>query len=137
MSKIEKDMITLHGLMADMPAEEHKSEVWVADKPADEAGPKVESIPFLWVGEVNDGSPAQEAGLQVGDAVIAYDRVDHSTSEAMPEIARITKQKEGYPITVKVVRKGSSEPIELSLTPKQWSGWGLLGCFLSKNVVDS
>ena len=135
MSKIESEMMRLHSLMSELPPEEHKSVTRLADKPAESSQPKVESIPFLWVGEVNEGSPAQEAGLLVGDAVVSYGGVDHASEDAMSEIARMTQMKENYEIKVTVIRKGVEEPIELTLVPKKWSGPGLLGCFLSKNVV--
>ena len=34
-----------------------------------------ESIPFLWIGEVSSGSPAEESGFQNGDAVVKFGNV--------------------------------------------------------------
>lgn len=62
-----------------------------------------EKLPLgSFVSEVEERSPAQEAGIQVGDVIVAVDDETCSTSNAL--IAKLQEYQEGDVITVKVYR---------------------------------
>mmetsp|Transcript_12814 Transcript_12814/g.22875 ORF Transcript_12814/g.22875 Transcript_12814/m.22875 type:complete len:220 (-) Transcript_12814:163-822(-) len=85
--------------------------------------------PFAVVDEVSDGSPASEAGIKVGDELCAFGEVVWNTERAeLQQIAAMIKGFENRELPTKVLRGGTV--LLLVLTPKQWSGRGLLGCHL-------
>ena len=62
-----------------------------------------EKLPLgSFVSEVEERSPAQEAGIQVGDVIVAVDDEACSTSNAL--ITKLQEYQEGDMITVKVYR---------------------------------
>ena len=62
-----------------------------------------EKLPMgSFVSEVEDHSPAQEGGIQVGDVIVAVDDETCSSSNAL--ITKLQQYKEGDVITVKVYR---------------------------------
>jgi hypothetical protein len=87
------------------------------------------------VGTVYPKSPAESAGLRQGDSVVAFGPVQHEVYQGVSEsIVPVVKKHVDKPIDVVVVRmnhdKMSVDQIALTLTPKKWSGAGLLGCIL-------
>jgi len=88
-------------------------------------------IPFLMVERVWPNSPAEEAGLAVQDKIVKFGSINKSNLD-QTAMKRIVIHSKGKPLEVIVRRKGKLEKI--TLTPKVWSGQGLLGCFL-KPVV--
>ncbi|MBE5777466.1 MAG: PDZ domain-containing protein [Clostridiales bacterium] len=67
-----------------------------------------EKLPMgSFVSEVEDKSPAQEGGIQVGDVIVAVDDVTCSSSNAL--ITKLQEYKEGDVITVKVYRAEGME----------------------------
>lgn len=114
------------------------------------AAPVVEP-PFARVNTVVAGSPAEEAGLQVGDKVTKFGTVNWTNHERLSKVAQAVQQNENVSdavcvgcgatlttsqrtILVKVLRESEgavSTSHELQLTPRQgWGGRGLLGCHL-------
>jgi len=90
-------------------------------------------VPIAIVDEISSGSPAQEAGLQIGDQIISIGSVGpfvQKDSSALGAMARVVRDSENNAIRVEVFR-GNSTKISISLTPKRWSGNGLLGCHLT------
>uniref|UniRef100_A0A8C5P770 26S proteasome non-ATPase regulatory subunit 9 n=1 Tax=Leptobrachium leishanense TaxID=445787 RepID=A0A8C5P770_9ANUR len=81
---------------------------------------------FAKVDAVTPGSPASSSGLQVGDQIIAFGSVNTSNFQTMQNIASVVQHSEGNPLRVTVVR--DRKAVNISLTPQQWSGKGLLGC---------
>jgi predicted metalloprotease with PDZ domain len=64
--------------------------------------------------KVVDGSPAEEAGLQVGDIVVAMNGVSMGEkSEALK--AEYQNMKPGYDVTYKVVRNGQDVKVKAKL----------------------
>ncbi|KAJ9437322.1 putative 26S proteasome non-ATPase regulatory subunit 9 [Diplonema papillatum] len=84
--------------------------------------------PFLTVSSVLPTSPAEEAGLLKDDFIVAWSGVTKQHPDAMAMISQITKRHENEELAV-VIRRGG-ETRKLLITPKKWSGNGLLGCVL-------
>ena len=84
---------------------------------------------FLLCDQVFEDSPAQVAGLHIGDRVIAFGgvRKGNYTKEAMRQVV---SNSVGRGIRVEVYTVGEGIRT-LTLTPQRWSGQGLLGCHLA------
>ncbi|KAL0979394.1 hypothetical protein UPYG_G00184510 [Umbra pygmaea] len=82
--------------------------------------------PFARVDDVSQGSPAFQAGLRVGDEIIAFGSVNTGNFQNLQNIASVVQHSEGKPLSVTVIRSG--QKAQMGLTPQQWSGRGLLGC---------
>ncbi|XP_062999866.1 26S proteasome non-ATPase regulatory subunit 9 [Elgaria multicarinata webbii] len=82
--------------------------------------------PFARVNAVSPGSPASFSGLQVDDEIAEFGSVNTRNFQSLQNIATVVQHSEGKPLSVTVIRRG--EKLHLGLTPKRWSGKGLLGC---------
>jgi len=86
------------------------------------------------VGTVYLNSPAQTAGLRSGDSLVAFGAVQHADFTSVAEsIVPLVKASVAKPIDCVVVRLDEASGVHqvaLTLTPKSWSGAGLLGCIL-------
>ena len=88
------------------------------------------------VGTVYPHSPAEAAGLRTADSIIAFGHVQSEDYKGVSEsIVPVVKSRVNQPIDVVVARlaagsSGQIEQVALTLTPKKWSGAGLLGCIL-------
>ncbi|XP_055531566.1 26S proteasome non-ATPase regulatory subunit 9 [Wyeomyia smithii] len=82
--------------------------------------------PIAKVNVVSDGSPAQEAGIALRDEIIEFGTVNAGNFRDLSQIAVVVRSCENRTIQVKVRRDGAL--LDLLLTPKSWSGRGLLGC---------
>ncbi|GKZ31019.1 putative 26S proteasome regulatory subunit [Aspergillus brasiliensis] len=99
------------------------------------AGNNTSGLPFAKVNSVVPGSPADQAGLRVGDTVREFGSANWLNHERLSKVAEIVQQSEGRTVAVKVVRKdpssSSSVDLSLQLVPRRdWGGRGLLGCHL-------
>ena len=89
--------------------------------------------PFAKIISVENGSPADEAGLKAEDAItlfngILFKGVSHNPLMTLSEIV---KSKIGEQIPVSVVRKNKDNILEvanLNIVPHTWNGKGVLGC---------
>lgn len=73
-------------------------------------------IPFAWISDVIADSPAESAGLKLGDAIYQFGDVNHTNHENLQAIVNLVKSNLNFAITVKVLRKtllGTSEEKEL------------------------
>ncbi|OXV09889.1 hypothetical protein Egran_02345 [Elaphomyces granulatus] len=94
--------------------------------------------PFAKVNSVVNGSPADSAGLKMGDAIRYFGyfgEVNWVNHEHLSWVSEVVQQNEGRPLEVRVVRRKDSGPetmeLSLELTPRRnWGGRGLLGCHL-------
>uniref|UniRef100_A0A8C0YFV1 26S proteasome non-ATPase regulatory subunit 9 n=1 Tax=Cyprinus carpio carpio TaxID=630221 RepID=A0A8C0YFV1_CYPCA len=84
--------------------------------------------PFALVDAVTQGSPAFQAGLRVGDEIIEFGSINAHNFRNLRDVASVVQHSEGKSLRVGVIRSG--QEVHLNLTPKQWSGRGLLGCNL-------
>lgn len=90
--------------------------------------------PFCVVDNVAPQSPASEAGIQVNDRVVVFGaislRSSHSVGNAMRSLGATVREHEGRPLDL-IVHRGmgsNMQCIKLTITPRRWSGNGLLGC---------
>ncbi len=74
------------------------------------------------VKSVASGTPAEAAGLQVGDVITAIDgkRVDSS----LALVAAIREQKVGDSVTLSIVRGASASELKVTLTARPASAGG-------------
>lgn len=89
---------------------------------------------FAIVQEVSHCSPADEAGLKPGDAVIAFGSVSlegRTVQQCFEELPNIVKENSS--LIVRVLRDESY--LDLTLQPHSWSGRGLLGCHIKPNML--
>ncbi|KAL3649490.1 hypothetical protein CASFOL_005893 [Castilleja foliolosa] len=84
------------------------------------------SRPFAMVDEIAEASPAAEDGLQLGDQIVKFGDVERGEN-LLQRLAAEPRQKQGQAIPLLVLRQGAL--INLKVTPREWSGSGLLGCY--------
>ncbi|KAF4529543.1 hypothetical protein B566_EDAN014389 [Ephemera danica] len=81
---------------------------------------------FVRINFVAPGSPAAEAGLQVEDQFVEFGTLNANNYTSLQDVAQIVQNSVNTEIPIKVKRK--TQFLRLRLTPKTWSGRGLLGC---------
>ncbi|KAJ4375520.1 putative 26S proteasome regulatory subunit [Didymella sp. IMI 355093] len=133
MSRIEKGLHEHHARIAEQA--QNNSTTAGQAQAGQSAPPAALEAPFAKVNSVVAGSPADEAGLKVGDSITKFGWVDWTNHERLGRVAEAVSQNEGIPITVKALRSSSSggpaETVQMQLTPRRnWGGRGLLGCHL-------
>jgi 26S proteasome non-ATPase regulatory subunit 9 len=84
--------------------------------------------PFAVIDEVSLASPAEEAGLQLGDQLCRFGAVTWRSPGTLQAVAAELAENEGVAVEAVVLRSGA--PVSLRLTPQRWAGRGLLGCHL-------
>mmetsp|Transcript_1090 Transcript_1090/g.3739 ORF Transcript_1090/g.3739 Transcript_1090/m.3739 type:complete len:269 (+) Transcript_1090:2514-3320(+) len=86
--------------------------------------------PFLYIGEIHDNSPAQEAGLRLGDQVTRFGPVTKKQVDqrGLACVAEAVQERLNEEMVVLVRRRGENEERELKFVPRVWSGRGYLGC---------
>lgn len=131
MDKIEKG---LHEHHANIQASEALKTSTEQSQPSTEERPSTEpETPFAKVNSIEPGSPANEAGLKVGDKIRRFGSANWSNHERLRKVGEIVSQNLGRPVLVKVLResRGRAEELDLRLTPRQgWGGRGSLGCHI-------
>jgi len=91
---------------------------------------------FCVIDEVAEGCPGEIDGLRVGDRVCAVGDVRWAFADpsATPPVgilndaARQFAESEGRAVRVVVLRRG--ELVVVRVTPRSWSGRGLVGCHM-------
>ncbi|KAH9305122.1 hypothetical protein KI387_009526, partial [Taxus chinensis] len=84
----------------------------------------IPKFPFAVVDELFDGSPAALDGIQLGDQILKFGIVEGGDN-LVPRLAREGQTNQGRAIPVIVIRRGAQ--VHLNVTPRVWSGRGLLG----------
>ncbi|KAJ1944910.1 putative 26S proteasome regulatory subunit, partial [Linderina pennispora] len=116
MAEIEASLLVLHQNTRSEPSES-------ADPPRRRA--------FARVNTTAPNSPAADAGLRVGDAIVSFGSANALNHERLQRLARICSESEGLEVGVQVERVIDGQPtvVNLMLTPRRgWGGAGLLGC---------
>jgi 26S proteasome non-ATPase regulatory subunit 9 len=85
---------------------------------------------ILRVATVTPGSPAAEAGLQVGDRLTQFADI---TASDLRLVAALVQERVNVPLALQGFRSDGA-PFATDLTPRPWAGTGLLGCVLSTEV---
>ncbi|ORZ31462.1 hypothetical protein BCR44DRAFT_56126 [Catenaria anguillulae PL171] len=94
-----------------------------------------ELVPFARVNAVSPDSPAAEAGLIRGDLIVQFGSLDHSNHDGLKALPPLVASHENRALSIRLRRPPttpmSAEAIvTLTLTPKKWTGRGLLGCHI-------
>lgn len=84
------------------------------------------TTPIVTVNLVSPGSPAEAAGIEVRDQIIAFGTITSANFKDLAQIGELVKNSQNQQVRVKVKRDSKVE--ELILIPKTWTGRGLLGC---------
>ncbi|MCJ1411547.1 putative 26S proteasome regulatory subunit, partial [Ptychographa xylographoides] len=83
-------------------------------------------VPFAKVNSIVAGSPASEAGLQIGDRIRQFGNVNWMNHEKLAKVAETVQRNQGRSIVVKISRGDTddqaSEELQLVLVPR--SDWG-------------
>jgi 26S proteasome non-ATPase regulatory subunit 9 len=100
-------------------------------------GNHVNLKPFLKIVQVDENSPAHEAGLLKDDLIVQFGPHRHSNTDkiTLALIADHVKSRVDKIILLNVLRKESQNDlnpqyVKIKLIPKTWSGHGVLGCKL-------
>ena len=128
MNRIETE---LHNYHANIPPEDLK--IRKPDQIPISIGVPVQQrlLPFAFVSEVADNSPAYEAGLRVNDEIVRFGKVSIENHEKLQALAHEVRESVNHPIPVKIQRRNAvNERVDqtLTLVPKTWQGQGLVGC---------
>ncbi|GAM87415.1 hypothetical protein ANO11243_054390 [Dothideomycetidae sp. 11243] len=139
MEKIEKGLHEHHANLANQPqaplngtsvageAQGHST------RPTQNGTTSIEA-PFAKVNSIAISSPAETAGLRVGDKVVKFGYVNWTNHEKLSRVAQVVQANEGREIKIRVLRAGegsSSETVDVQLVPRHnWGGRGMLGCHL-------
>jgi len=88
--------------------------------------------PFARIGNLVQGSPAADAGLEIDDKVLKFGNITWLNHEKLSKVRSLVQISEGQTIIVKVMRQDEpSSTLELIVRPRLgWGGSGLLGCTL-------
>ena len=155
LSQIEQALQEHHASASSSTAEGSRTAVGAVWSDETTSPPSPSETPFASVNEISRSSPAEQAGLKVGDRIRRFGHVNWINHEKLSKISEAVQQREGVgrdlaafssgrtpltrqykqPIVVKVLRKGSDghpdSELELRLTPRRgWGGRGLLGCHI-------
>uniref|UniRef100_A0A7S1F7I9 PDZ domain-containing protein n=1 Tax=Noctiluca scintillans TaxID=2966 RepID=A0A7S1F7I9_NOCSC len=88
------------------------------------------------IGGISESSPAQAAGLLLGDEILSFGGVSLETMGDLDTCFAALKQhvdaNVGSPLEVVILRGETPDRVVLQLTPEQWNGPGLLGCLLQR-----
>ena len=104
--------------------------------------------PFAKVNALENGSPANEAGLRAGDKIRTFGSANWMNHEHLRKVGEVVQRNEGVSISfrpqpaltnaayqrsilVKVVRDEPAQEMQLRVTPRRnWGGRGTLGCHI-------
>ena len=100
--------------------------------PATEPGINLEGLtPFCRVNSVAEDSPAEKAGLQVGDLILAMGNINaRDTANPFRSLAPLIPEVASRRETVTIYVRRDNTTLPLTLRPQPWAGRGLLGCHL-------
>lgn len=130
--EIEKGLEAVHAEGAHLSSTKLSPEM-DTDQAAAAAAPACndqELTPIVIVNLVSPDSPGMLAGIKVGDRILSFGTINSTNFVILAQIGVLVKNSENRVVNVKVVRDGQT--LDLKLTPKSWSGRGLLGF----NIVD-
>ena len=83
--------------------------------------------PFCRVDSLKPGCPAEEDGLRVGDRILRWGEAHHLNHNNLQEIAITVRNAVEINTFIEVLVVRSSRRVTVQVTPRSWSGPGLLG----------
>ncbi|KAL8558336.1 hypothetical protein ACOMHN_012900 [Nucella lapillus] len=122
MKDIEEELYRIHTELRQQKDASGESAMEVCTT-SDPAPPRP---PFVRVDKVDAGSPATDAGLEVGDELVEFGSVTANNFTSLQQIGEVVQHSIGRPLRVRVAR--NKQTVTLSLTPGPWNGRGNLGC---------
>ena len=95
MKQIETGLHSYHSKQVDKDSKEESKQMQTSNNnyyssSAPKHTPKP-VVPFVWIADVIPGSPADEAGLVVGDAVHQFGHIDHTNHENLGAVVNLVK----------------------------------------------
>ncbi|CAF2495432.1 unnamed protein product [Rotaria sp. Silwood2] len=126
MKQIEAGLIQVHENNVNNSSNTTES---ITTAPSNTSFPNKE--PFLRVDIVSSQSPAEIAGLHVGDLICRIGTIRKDNFRTIQDVASLVNNSENRSVTLLVQRANTKEQQTLTLIPKKWSGNGLLGCKLT------
>lgn len=85
------------------------------------------TLPAVRITSVQEDSPAAEAGLRPGDAILSLDGERWQAGDTPEQLAlKVGAMKPGREIKLEVLRDGETKAFSLKLAPRPWSAgeWG-------------
>ncbi|XP_076818398.1 26S proteasome non-ATPase regulatory subunit 9-like [Clavelina lepadiformis] len=123
MQEIEKGLIEHHAQHVN--AVETES-IEVQSSKQSTIAPKVELNPYAAVTLISPTSPAEMAGLKIGDKLLRFGSVTKKNFTGLNVIGDLVQHSKGKAVSVCVKRDDTV--VTLTLVPQEWDGRGLLGC---------
>lgn len=85
--------------------------------------------PFSRVESVASGSPAEASGLQAQDEIVNFGPISEFDNESIAQLVQEAAHREKE-IKLEILRGVGKSQVTLQLSPRTWSGRGLLGCHI-------
>ncbi|CAH2057374.1 unnamed protein product, partial [Iphiclides podalirius] len=89
-----------------------------------------EAPSFAVIEHVQDGSPADIAGLRQNDQLLQFGSINHNNFSNVNQINSIVQHSVGQRIQILVRRNQTI--LSLAVVPKRWEQPGLLGCHITR-----
>ncbi|MCL4135585.1 UNVERIFIED_CONTAM: hypothetical protein GTU68_020919 [Idotea baltica] len=83
-------------------------------------------VAFAVINRVDSGSPSEKDGLIVNDEICKFGSVTLDNFRNLSSVGEVVQHSKNKPIQL-IVRRENKEKF-VYLTPRSWSGPGLLGC---------
>ena len=88
---------------------------------------------FAKIVKIEKGSPADEAGLMIGDEIITFNTILYKgvSHDPLITLSEIAKNKIDEQIPISLVRKNNENNLvflNINIVPHIWNGRGILGC---------
>eukprot|EP00795_Rhopilema_esculentum_P016547 gene16547-7971_t len=117
MKEIEEGLHKVHAMARENPKESNVEDM--------DTSPDLEMHPFLSVDLISRESPAEKAGLTLGDQILKFGTITSKNFNGLASIGSLVQHSKGKPVPIVINREGSIKNI--TLTPNTWEGRGLLG----------
>uniref|UniRef100_U5ER96 26S proteasome non-ATPase regulatory subunit 9 n=1 Tax=Corethrella appendiculata TaxID=1370023 RepID=U5ER96_9DIPT len=124
MKQIEDGLTTVHTEMREMQPKLSTPKLPVNTEETNDVEMNYASIAKINL--VSSGSPADDARLQLNDEIVEFGTINSSNFKDLSQIGVLVNHSEGKRVPLKVKR--ADKYLDLVITPRKWSGRGLLGC---------
>lgn len=100
--------------------------------------------PFAIIDAVSSNSPAQQAGLLVGDQIVEFGSINHTNNKDLMALGELVPEAASNKQAVKITVLRQTDEMDdrirefeqLTLIPRPWEGRGLLGCHIVKYTAS-